>query len=52
MAMNDLETLAAVFDRGDNEILVDPAVGAKAMLPLRRMLDFAANMQLPVKGNA
>jgi quinolinate synthase len=52
MAMNDLEALSAVFERGDNEILVDPAVGAQAMVPLRRMLDFAANMQLPVKGNA
>jgi quinolinate synthase len=52
MAMNDLEALAAVFDRDDNEIFVDPAVGARAMVPLRRMLDFAANMQLAVKGNA
>ena len=52
MAMNDLEALAAVFDRNDNEIFVDPAVGAQAMVPLRRMLDFAANMHLPVKGNA
>ncbi len=52
MAMNDLEALAAVFDRDDNEIFVDPAVGARAMVPLRRMLDFAANMQVAVKGNA
>jgi quinolinate synthase len=52
MAMNDLEALAAVFDRTDNEIFVDAAVGAQAMVPLRRMLDFAANMHLPLKGNA
>ncbi len=52
MAMNDLEALAAVFDRDDNEIFVDPAVGKQAMVPLRRMLDFAANMHLPLKGNA
>ncbi|MEE4143809.1 MAG: quinolinate synthase NadA [Halieaceae bacterium] len=52
MAMNDLESLAAVFDRDDNEIFVDPAIGAQAMVPLRRMLDFAANMHLPLKGNA
>ena len=52
MAMNDLEALAAVFDRGDNEIFVDPQVGARAMVPLRRMLDFAAAQHLPVKGNA
>ena len=42
MAMNELETLAAVFDRDDNEIFVDPALGERAMVPLRRMLDFAA----------
>jgi len=52
MAMNDLEALAAVFDRNDNEVFVDPAVGARAMVPLRRMLDFAANLNMPVKGNA
>jgi quinolinate synthase len=52
MAMNDLESLAAVFDRDDNEIFVDPEVGSRAMVPLRRMLDFAANMHLAVKGNA
>ena len=33
MAMNDLEALASVFDRDDNEIFVDPAVGAQAMKP-------------------
>ena len=52
MAMNDLESLAGAFDRDDNEIFVDPAVGEQAMVPLRRMLDFAANLQLTVKGNA
>ena len=52
MAMNDLESLAGAFDRDDNEIFVDPAVGVQAMVPLRRMLDFAANMHLAVLGNA
>ena len=52
MAMNELESLAAVFDRNDNEIFVDPAVGEQAMVPLRRMLDFAADLKLQVKGNA
>jgi quinolinate synthase len=33
MAMNDLEALAGVFDRNDNEIFVDPAIGAQAMVP-------------------
>ena len=52
MAMNDLETLAGVFDRTDNEIFVDPAVAEQAMVPLRRMLDFAAQLQVAVTGNA
>ncbi|MEM6581254.1 MAG: quinolinate synthase NadA [Pseudomonadota bacterium] len=52
MAMNDLESLAAAFDRDDNEIFVDPALGRQAMVPLRKMLDFAAKMRLTVKGNA
>jgi quinolinate synthase len=52
MAMNDLESLAAVFDQGDNEIFVDPVLGERAMVPLRRMLDFAADLRLKVKGNA
>jgi quinolinate synthase len=52
MAMNDLEALAAVFDRDDNEILVDPRIGEQALVPLRRMLDFAADLRLQVKGNA
>lgn len=41
MAMNDLETLAGVFERDDNEICVDPALGERAMLPLQRMLRFS-----------
>ena len=52
MAMNELETLATVFDRQDNEIFVDPALGERAMVPLRRMLDFARDQRLTVRGNA
>jgi quinolinate synthase len=40
MAMNDLEALANVFNRDDNEVFVDPELGRRAMLPLKRMLDF------------
>jgi quinolinate synthase len=40
MAMNELEALATVFERADNEVFVDPALGRRAMLPLQRMLDF------------
>jgi quinolinate synthase len=52
MAMNDLELLAGVFDRDDNEILVDPVLGERAMVPLRRMLDFAREIGVSAKGNA
>jgi quinolinate synthase len=52
MAMNDLETLANVFERDDNEILVDPHIAKKAMVPLRRMLDFARELQVTVQGKA
>ena len=44
MAMNDLERLASVFDRTDNEIHVDPTLGRAAMKPLDRMLTFAASL--------
>jgi quinolinate synthase len=52
MAMNELESLATVFERDDNEIFVDPSLGKRAMVPLRRMLDFAAELQVAVQGNA
>jgi quinolinate synthase len=35
-----------------NEIHVDSALAAQAMIPLQRMLDFAANNQLKVRGKA
>lgn len=41
MAMNALENLERVFERRDNEILVDPEIAEQAMVPLQRMLDFA-----------
>ncbi len=52
MAMNDLEALAQTFSRDDNEVFVDPAIGERAMIPLRRMLDFAREIQVAVRGNA
>ena len=45
MAMNDLETLATVFDRDDNEILVTESLSKRALRPLNRMLSFAAEMR-------
>ena len=46
MAMNELESLLAAFDRDDNEIFVDPGVGKQAMVPLNRMLDFGASLKV------
>ncbi len=43
MGMNALDNLAAALENGSNEIHVDPALGQRAMLPLNRMLDFAAS---------
>lgn len=40
MAMNALENLAAVLERGDQEIFVDSALIPQALVPLQRMLDF------------
>lgn len=45
MAMNVLENLADVFDRQDNEIIVDEAIAARAMRPLDRMLAFGAELK-------
>ncbi len=41
MAMNELKTLKHALESMDNEILIDPEVGRKAMVPLQRMLDFS-----------
>jgi len=45
MAMNGLENMAHVLETGDQEVLVDPALAEKAMIPLRRMLDFAESLK-------
>lgn len=45
MAMNSLEKVAEVLETGKNEILVDADLAERAKLPIRRMLDFAAEMK-------
>jgi quinolinate synthase len=40
MAMNELEQLRSSFERGSNEVLVDPEFGRRAMVPFERMLAF------------
>ena len=44
MAMNSLEKLAHVLKTGEGEILISPELAEKANKPIRRMLEFAKNM--------
>ncbi len=50
MSMNGLLNLAEVLESGSNEIRVDPALIRRAVLPIRRMLDFAKQINLPTRG--
>jgi len=52
MAMNGLANLARCLENGDNEILIDPALCERAMVPLTRMLEFARTQGVGIKGNA
>lgn len=42
MGMNNLENLYLSLRDNRNEVLVDPELGRRAMIPLQRMLDFRA----------
>lgn len=52
MGMNSLVNLYSSLQQSSNEIVVNEQLAAKAMIPLQRMLDFAANNQLKVRGKA
>ena len=53
MAMNGLQALKeALIDPSGKEVFVDAALGERAMVPLNRMLDFAADLKIKLKGNA
>lgn len=53
MAMNGLKAIEeALVDASGHEIFVDPQLREKALIPLNRMLGFAANQKVVVKGNA
>ncbi|MBJ3814477.1 quinolinate synthase NadA [Shimwellia pseudoproteus] len=54
MAMNGLQAIAEGLEQGGarHEIHVDSALRAGALVPLNRMLDFAASLKMAVKGNA
>lgn len=54
MAMNGLRNLKQVLGSGENEIEVDETIRTKALVPLKRMMDFAKerNISMKNKGNA
>ncbi|MDB0326704.1 quinolinate synthase, partial [Acinetobacter baumannii] len=43
MAMNELDGILEVLQKGDQEIHVDPALAERAKMPLDRMLAFSAS---------
>jgi len=52
MAMNGLDNLKQVLTQGSNEVLVDPQLSERAMIPLQRMLNFAEEIRQSVAGKA
>ncbi len=52
MGMNSLQAMYLSLRDGSNRITVEPALAKKAMIPLQRMLDFAAQHRMQVKGKA
>ncbi|TFH72439.1 quinolinate synthase NadA [Gammaproteobacteria bacterium LSUCC0112] len=52
MGMNSLQAMYQSLRDGSNRITVDTELAQKAMIPLQRMLDFAAQHRLRVTGKA
>ncbi|STQ69943.1 Quinolinate synthase A [Hafnia alvei] len=54
MAMNGLQAIATGLEQGGSmhKINVDAALRERALMPLDRMLQFASDLKLKVKGNA
>lgn len=54
MGMNALQNLNRVLDSGANQIEIDPELREQAVIPIQRMLDFAAQQGIGMKdkGNA
>ena len=54
MAMNSLAAIENALVNGgeEHEIFVDEELRVKSLIPLNRMLDFAEQLNLQVKGNA
>ena len=52
MAMNGLRKSLHVLETGENEIRIDPAVGAQAIHSINRMLTFAGQQGITVAGKS
>lgn len=54
MAMNGLHAIAMGLEQGgsNHEIHIDAALRERALIPLNRMLQFASDLKLNIKGNA
>ncbi|HEX2795981.1 MAG TPA: quinolinate synthase NadA, partial [Immundisolibacter sp.] len=52
MAMNSLTALLHALETGGGEIHVDPVIGARARIPIDRMLDFTRRQKLHSAGDA
>ena len=49
--MNGLRQLAHALRTGTGEVQVAPEISARAVLPIKRLLDFSAAQQLLIQGN-
>lgn len=45
MGMNSLSNLSRILETGENEIFIDAAIRERAVVPIRRMLDFAETIR-------
>ena len=52
MAMNGLGNLVEVLETGSNEIVIEESIRARAVVPVRRMLDFSRARKVEIVGNA
>lgn len=52
MAMNGLRNLVRVLETGNNEIRIDEDIRKRAVIPVKRMLDFAAGKKKDIVGDA
>lgn len=52
MAMNGVRELISVLETGDNEICIDERIRQRAVIPLNRMLAFANDRAIRIRGNA